>query len=1450
MIVKKSVKVLLAACTVAGILVSVFATSYGKNAANTESVMTDSGVESANIAVEKVDFDANNSNSELEAQSFEYEDKTGGGYAVTGQLSGAGYNAVLYNSSNGLPTSDANTILAGKNGYIWIGGYSGLIRYDGSTFLSMDSSKGFANAKTLFEDSKGRLWVGTNDNGVVVMDGDEFVYYTYKDGLPSSSVRSIVEDDKGIIYIGTTNGVCYVDGAGRLFNVDAAQLKNAYIIRLVTDSKGRVFGNTMSGDAFCISDGRLKNYYTSNRLKIGGISAIYADPVNEGYLYLGTDEKKIYYGSYDDGLTKLRAIDIDPVGTLNCIEYFCQRIWLVSEGGIGYLDEDHEYHPISNIPISSGIETMTADYQGNVWFTSSRQGVMKIVTGNFKNITELAGLEKEVVNATCIMGSRIYIGTDRGLRITTLYNGVVETELTDYLEGVRIRCIAKDNDDNLWISTYNNERGLVCYTKDRKIISYNEDNGFCSNGTRCTKIASDGAVLEGTNGGMAVIRDGKIEKIYDAESGVTNTVILAVEEGSDGKYYLGTDGGGIYVIDGDNVTQIGRDEGLTSDVILRIKNDEKHGVNWIVTSNSIEYMKDGKIEQVKAFPYSNNYDMYFDENNNMWVLSSYGIFCVDADDMLDGGELDYRFYNTADGLSSVPTGNAFSELDEYGNLYIACREGVSKVNINDFFVQSGKIKVGINKVLSDDVEIYPNEKGVYVLPATKGRIQINASVLNYKFLNPSIHIYLEGANDEGIYVTQSTMTALEYTGLPYGDYKLHIGVLDPFGDELLQDDVFYITKKAGFRELPAVRILSVIFIMIAAGVIVWRYLKGTVIRKQYEQIRLAKEEAERANSAKSRFLANISHEIRTPINTIMGMNEMILREDATGVPKSYFMSVVNYAFDIKTASESLLGLINDILDLSKIESGKMHLVEQNYDIEDMLHAMITMIRVRSEQKDLAFEIKIDEALPKTLYGDMGKIKQIVLNLMTNAVKYTEVGGFTLSVKVLEKDDENCKIRFSVKDTGIGIKKEDMDKLFSPFERLDEQKNSGIQGTGLGLDISRQFAQLMNSELTCESEYGKGSEFILIVKQKIVDKTEIGLFNEHASETLSGGPYIPQFSAPEARVLVVDDNTLNLSVIKGLLKKTDMQVETVTSGEECLEMLRKEKFNVVLLDHMMPGMDGLETLEHIREFMPDLPVFALTANAAGGEAFYLEKGFDGYLEKPVDGNKLEKNIIKVLPKELVTLIDRRPVENVLTELPEALSWVKEIEGLDVPLGIKNSGGVEPFIFSISLFYETIGENYGVISNAFDTGDIKLYTIKVHALKSSARFIGDIELSEMCQKLEDAGNKNNIDYIKENNDKMYERYLSYSEKFAPLQKSMPADDGKKPISEEELNDAYNALSDIAEQMDYDSAEMVINSVRECRLEERDKQVIDEIERLLRKLDWDGMENIIKTIKEFRR
>jgi len=1311
-------------------------------------------------------------NTQNEGSDPSEQPPVGGGYAVTGQLSGVGYASEIYDASNALPTSDANFILASSDGYLWVGGYSGIFRYDGRTFERLDTSGGLTSGRGLFEDSRGRIWVGTNDNGVVVIDGLETTHITYKEGLPSSSIRIFAEDGYGDIYVGTTSGLCYLDDEMKVHIVDEPRINNERILRLVTDRGGMIYGQTRDGVVFSVSEGRIGSVFTGEDLGMDRITSILADPEKEGYLYFATETGLVYHGVFGKKASDMKQMSATILGEIHWISYDCGRIWLASTSDFGYLDEAGRFRRIDHTPLDSGIEMMTSDYQGNMWFASSTQGVMKIVTSNFSNIYELAGMDEEVANAVCIFDGRIYMGTDEGLRIMDMYGKPVETLLNGYLDGCRIRCIETDRNGNLWIATYTGNRGLVCADRNGRFKNYTIVDGLPSNQVRCVTPLDDGTVLAGTNSGLAVIKDGEVVRTVGAHEGIRNTVFLTVEKGTGGKIYAGSDGDGIYVISDDSIDRIGREDGLTSDVILRIKLDEARGLYWVITSNSIMYLKDGSLTPVTSFPFNNNYDIFTGSDDKLWILSSYGLYSVNAEDMLADKVVDYKLYTVANGLPGAPTSNSYGMMDPHGKLYIPSRNGVATIDTVGYLKDHSDVYLDVSSVYSGSDRIYPDQNGTYIIPASDSRIRITPAILDYSMENPTIKVYLEGAADEGITVDRNRLTAIEYTGLKFGNYKLHIQVIDRIEGTVLQEEVFDIVKKPRFYELTVTKAVIIVLLVLIMGFIIWWIMNGTIIRKQYQELRDAKDEAERANLAKSRFLANISHEIRTPINTIMGVDELILREDSAGVPKGYFLATLNYALDIRRASQSLLTLINNLLDMSMIESGKMIPVEEEYDTGAFLTSVVTLAREMSKEKDLSFDTDIDESLPKRFYGDQGKIKQILLNLLSNAAKYTEDGGYTLKVFVENKTKDDCRIRFSVRDTGIGIGKEDIDTIFNAYDRLGEAKGGQNMG-GLGLDISRQFAEILGGKLSCESEPGAGSEFTLTITQKVVDREPIGKFVEK-DESGPVGPYVPKFIAPDAEVLIVDDNPLNLKVIRELLKFTKMFVSTAGSGEECLEKVKYGDYDVVLLDHMMPGMDGVETLARIRKDHPDLPVYALTANSTAGEEFYVSKGFNGYIAKPINTAVLEETILKHLPGESVMIIEDPSGGRELDSIPADMEWIRDIPGISAPDGIRNSGGISPFINALHMFHDTIDIVADVIERTHRAGDHKQFAVKIHSLSISANIVGASGLAQRAEELAKAAERQDIDFVNARLGDFLKEYVSFKEKLEKLDKKDPETD----------------------------------------------------------------------------
>ncbi|MBQ1297655.1 MAG: response regulator [Clostridiales bacterium] len=589
-----------------------------------------------------------------------------------------------------------------------------------------------------------------------------------------------------------------------------------------------------------------------------------------------------------------------------------------------------------------------------------------------------------------------------------------------------------------------------------------------------------------------------------------------------------------------------------------------------------------------------------------------------------------------------------------------------------------------------------------------------------------------------------------------------------------------------------------LFSLLFAGVLSFLIVKPYV--KAQGELLEEKVRAESASNAKSDFLANMSHEIRTPINAVLGMNEMIIREDnrALDVAESDPMLVqealenINvYAGDVKKAGHNLLAIVNDILDFSKIEAGRMELAEAPYQLSSLINDINNMIMFKAQDKGLVFNVEADPSLPDELSGDEVRVRQILTNLLNNAVKYTEKGSVILKLRGKKQDENTLILTIVVWDTGIGIKPEDKEQLFNKFERLEMDRNSTVEGTGLGLAITHNLIELMGGNIEVESEYGKGSIFTVNIPQKIVSGSTLGDLQTRLKDNAPGNrPYKESFRAPDATILIVDDTRINLTVAVNLLKNTKMKIDTATSGEEAVNMASKTRYDVIFMDQRMPGMNGTEAFHKIRETengaSKDVPVICLTADAViGAKERYLSEGFSDYLTKPIDNFALEKLLMKYLPDGKVELINEEVSETSEEENPEEEAFtVLRSVGIEPRAGLKYCQD-DVFFYKALLAEYAYGELEKAhnLQKSYEAENWHDYSIYVHSLKSSSKMIGASALSVRAAKLEAAANISDTGTIHTEHDNMMEEYevlTAVIRSLIPKSASDPENDDIKEFS----------------------------------------------------------------------
>ncbi|MBR6871976.1 MAG: HD domain-containing protein [Ruminococcus sp.] len=760
------------------------------------------------------------------------------------------YVHTVFSSDNGLPCGEANDVAQTNDGVLWIGTYAGLYRYNGSEFRWMNEYSSVRNVNCLYVDAEGRLWIGTNDNGLTISINETVSNVVDKDtGLPSDSIKCVTQSSEGDYYIGTTESMAIItlDSGLKVLN----EIPIHYAVTATADEDGHAAVVNSEGKLFLLGDREIRD-----TLEPSGDSEVFncATFSDDGLLYAGTTGSRVFVYEIKDGkLSQLRELSFDSLVSIQSITFSEDGLcFICADNGVGFIGPDGVYHDINTGDFNNSIDNMTIDYQGNLWFTSSRLGLLRLSETPFADVYRICGLENKVVNTVEEWNGKLYFGTDAGLDIADKNTRKpVTNDLTKKLEGSRIRCIRKDSRGNLWICTYG--MGLVKVKPDGSTEDFGTAEGTFGNRARVVIELSDGRIAAAGDTGMSFITESGIEKTLTYGSGLSNTMILSLLEHSDGALLAGTDGDGIAVIrDGSVVRMLTRYDGLSSGVILRMVacSDGEHIL--IVTSNGLCCMDSSyNIRTLDEFPYSNNYDAWTGPSGKLFVMSSAGIYVADEKDVInDTPDMYYELLDSKRGMTASLTANSWNYCDEDNMLYLSCDSGVYSMDMDTYASKKHTYRLLVSSAKIDGV-VYPVERGVELsIPRGTGRIEIFPEVINYTTENPYVSYYLEGFDTAPTVINQSELSSIVYTNLPKGSYVFRLSVLDNSKEGVLEESSYTITKE---REIYDNGWFTAYMLIVAMLAIIWFtwFLARTRIQRtltiQRQQLELAEKQVRMGN---------------------------------------------------------------------------------------------------------------------------------------------------------------------------------------------------------------------------------------------------------------------------------------------------------------------------------------------------------------------------------------------------------------------------------------------------------------------------------------------------------------------------------------------------------------------------------------------------------------------------
>lgn len=741
-----------------------------------------------------------------------------------------------YNETNGLPTGEANTVLQTKDGYVWIGSYGGLIRYDGTTFRNYSTEDAIPSSsiRALYEDSRGRLWVGTNDRGVYLYENQEFIHCEYENEQDFLSVRSFAEDSAGNLYVGTTSGLAKIEDS-RLFVVnDAACGMTVY--SLAVDENDILWACIDDGIAMLLDNkGELVYTFHSDVL---GADLYCAGTSRDGSLYLGTSENLIYRVEFSDKeykedsfiLYKYRTGEVSTVNNIAQDEE--GNIWVAALNGTGYLDRDYDWHPVSAKHVTA-VNTVAFDYEGNIWLASTGYGVIHLVKGVYYHANDTAGISETAINTVAVCGSDYYLGTDTGLIILNQGFEPVENDLTEMLKGVRIRDILYDSGGNVWIGTYY-QYGLLLYEpEEERLTSFTQEEGLSNEQIRMILECSDGSIAVASQNGVSILKDHQVVKTYTEKDGLSYPIILCLCEGKDGTLYAGSDGQGFYAVKDDEVTHYGFDEGLSAGVVLRMLPDEEGRGIFISAGNGLYYWDFESFLEVTNYNRSPGsiFDMYIN-GGELWLMQSNGINVLDKEQLLSGEETPVKIIGVSSGLTGTLNANNWN-VEENGLFYLCTDNGVSVLNMAQLEGEQKSVHVVMNRIEVDGT-VYETPESIHV-GGNATRLTFQFAALSYSGREISVRYRLKGFDEESHNITNTQPMSASYTNLSGGDYEFLVEVLAEDGESVLASRSVFVHKDYRLWEYTWFWVLAAVLGMVLVSFIIWLGIRLKTLRLKRRQ---------------------------------------------------------------------------------------------------------------------------------------------------------------------------------------------------------------------------------------------------------------------------------------------------------------------------------------------------------------------------------------------------------------------------------------------------------------------------------------------------------------------------------------------------------------------------------------------------------------------------------------